>query len=128
MVKLWLDSDFNRDPDDTWKIVKTVGGAIDILKTEKVDIISLDYDFGNFQENPYIRDLTGLDLISWMRQENVFPFLINIHSSNKLMAKRMFSLLSGISSFNKSCCPYHKFLAFDLETEYAEIREMFRYA
>jgi len=79
MIKLFLD-DERQVPDNSWLKVKTVKDAINFLKNNIVDIISLDHDLGTDKE-------CGYDVLLWI-EEQVFTnsnFVlpeIKIHTAN----------------------------------------------
>jgi hypothetical protein len=46
MIKLYID-DIRNAPDDSWIVVRTITGAIRVLATMAVDVISLDHDISH---------------------------------------------------------------------------------
>jgi hypothetical protein len=47
MTKLYID-DLRNSPDDSWIVVRTLTGAIRVLATMDVDVISLDHDISHY--------------------------------------------------------------------------------
>jgi hypothetical protein len=46
MTKLYID-DLRNSPDDSWIVARTITGAIRVLATMDVDVISLDHDMSH---------------------------------------------------------------------------------
>ena len=90
--KLWLD-DYRFPPDDTWCHVLTSGDAVEFLKNNKVEHLSLDYDLGETQrEKIFAGD--GGDVVNWLAEnENKRPFIVSLHSRNADGRFYMMSLL-----------------------------------
>lgn len=105
-MKLWLDD--IRPAPEGWTHVKTVQDAITFLKTGQVTEASLDHDLGACDE--CLRGMTeaqwlveagyksmpncdhfgtGYNLVCWMEENNVWPSLIRVHSSNPVGRQRM---------------------------------------
>jgi hypothetical protein len=84
MIKLFLDDE--RKPPAGWKLVRWPDEAIKLLKTGKVDEISLDHDLGNDKRG------TGYDVILWIEKQvvtNKFnPPKIKVHSANVSARKK----------------------------------------
>lgn len=88
-MNVWMDD--VRDPEYhewivdpiRWTVVRTAQEAWDLLKTGKVEYLSLDHDMG---ENQF----TGYALLCWMEEHNVWskhkPI---VHSMNPVGAMRM---------------------------------------
>jgi hypothetical protein len=91
-IFVWLDDDERRDPDSGWVIVRTADEAIELLKGN-VAMISLDHDLGDIRNDPYPREITGMDVVDWMIENKIFPEIINVHSFNPsralVMAERL---------------------------------------
>ena len=75
-----------REPPANFILVRTVEECKDILKNNKVNILSLDHDMGDDQP-------TGYDLIKWMIENNIYPGVITVHSLNPVGKKNMTQLL-----------------------------------
>lgn len=71
-----------------WVWVRTAEEAIELLRTGKVKVISLDHDLGPFQK-------TGYDVLLWMEENDVWPETIHIHSMNPVGRQRMFAVLEA---------------------------------
>jgi hypothetical protein len=61
----------------------------------------MDRDLCDFRENPYLHEISGEDVVSWMITHGIFPKHIFIHSMNFQGARRMDDALqrAGIESF-----------------------------
>jgi hypothetical protein len=92
---VWLDDQAVRDPEGTWAIVRTADEAISLLMTGQVEMISLDHDLGDVRHDPYPREVTGMAVVEWMWENEVFPKIINVHSWNPSAACRMITYLRG---------------------------------
>lgn len=73
-VNLWVDDDRRPPRDKDWTWVKTAKEAVEVLKSAKVEHLSLDYSLG------YMRG-TVEPVIEWMRN-NYFPSIIDIHTNH----------------------------------------------
>lgn len=83
--KLFLDD--RRDfPEEGFQCVREVKFARTLLSIIKFDFITLDYDLGKDVD-------TGLDLLVWMKKNNIFVPHINIHSDH----------VSGSSQMEEFC-------------------------
>jgi len=90
-MRVWLDDQEVRDPASGWTVVRTADEAIALLVAGGVDVISLDHDLNDLRQDPYPREVTGMDVVNWMVANKVFPKVINVHSFNPDRAKRMVS-------------------------------------
>lgn len=94
-MKVFVD-DFRPTPDG-WVRVYTYEGAIEILKTGKVEQISLDNDLGTKKE--------GYDVAKWIERqvfETTFrPPKIWVHSSNPVAAQNIRSCIVAIERVAK---------------------------
>jgi hypothetical protein len=80
---VWLDDQDVRDPRRPgWTVVRTADEAITLLAAGGVEAISLDHDLRDFRQDPYPREVTGMDVVRWMVANKVFPKVINVHSFN----------------------------------------------
>ena len=77
-MKLFLDDE--RKPPLGWILVRWPEEAIKYLKSDEVEIISLDHDLGNDDHG------TGYDVILWIEEEvmknNFKPPKMIVHSAN----------------------------------------------
>ncbi len=79
---VWLDDQEARDPKSGWTVVRTADEAIELLATGGVEAVSLDHDLNEFRQDPYPREVTGMDVVRWMIANRVFPKVVNVHSFN----------------------------------------------
>ena len=93
-MKVFLD-DLRQTPEG-WTHVYWPDEAIALLKTGKVDEISLDHDLGDDERG------TGYDIILWIEEavatEGFVPPKISVHSANSAARARM---ESGIASIER---------------------------
>lgn len=101
-VKVYLD-DLREAPDEGWIVVRSVEGAIRLLKTNKVSELSVDHDLGN--QTPF----TGYDLLEWLENEVAegksdirVPDTIKIHSANVSARKRMKQAVESIQRMRRA--------------------------
>lgn len=87
-MRVWLDDSPERDPEG-WTVVRTADEAVALLAAGGVEAISLDHDLEDFRQDPYPREVTGMDVVRWMIANGVFPRVINVHSHNSDRAKWM---------------------------------------
>lgn len=94
MFKVFLD-DIRMPPDNSWVIVRDVKQAQHLLRSEAVEVLSLDHDLGD--DVP-----TGYDLVKWIEEEvfhgRLIPPVMKIHSANPVGRKNM---EAGIQSINR---------------------------
>jgi len=86
---VWLDDQDIRDPQTGWTVVRTADEAITLLAAGGVEAISMDHDLEDFRQDPYPREVTGMDVVRWMIANSVFPKVINVHSFNPDRARDM---------------------------------------
>lgn len=105
-MKVFLD-DIRNCPRD-WVRVTRPSDVILLIKTGKVEIISLDHDLGanqNFQLDEYNPDETGYDVLHWIEQavvnDGLIPPKILIHTSNPPARKRMEAAVKQIEKLSK---------------------------
>ena len=94
-MKVFLDDE--RKPPKDWVLVRWPNEAIELLKNQNVQEISLDHDLGDDDIG------TGYDVILWLEEQvaiNKFspPPIIKIHSANTSARRKM---LAGIRSIYK---------------------------
>ena len=92
-MKIFLDD--TRDAPEGWVLAKTADKAINLLRLNKVECISLDYDLGSFYK-------TGYDVLRWIEDkiylsdENFKVPEILIHTQNPVGRARMQAGLDSI--------------------------------
>ena len=79
-MKLFLD-DSREFPSAGYECCRDSKTAILLMSIMKFDFISLDYSLGG--------DDTGMEVLVWMKQNNVFVPHINIHSNNIFGMEKM---------------------------------------
>lgn len=84
MINVFLDDE--RPCPSNFHIARSVKTCIRLLKRNKVNILSLDYDLGISQPN-------GMDLVRYMVAHNLYAKNIIIHSANPFGRFRMYSVL-----------------------------------
>lgn len=96
-MKVYLDD--IRKPPAGWKLVKWPDEAIKLLKTGKVEEISLDHDLGDDERG------TGYDVVLWIEKAVVTkkfnPPKIKVHSANVSARKKMELGIKSIQRFTK---------------------------
>lgn len=95
-MKVWLDD--WRDEPEGWVWTYTVAETIELLKTGKVDEISLDYDMGEFEP-------TGIKVLDWMNEQVRTgwqpPRKIWVHSQDPYGTAAMRKLAKKIAAYCK---------------------------
>ena len=93
-MKVYLDDE--RSTPDGWERVFWPDEAIELLKTGKVEEISLDHDLGDDSRG------TGYDVLLWIEEQvhvnNFKPPKIYVHSANNSASEKM---NRGIKSIEK---------------------------
>ena len=84
MINVFLD-DLRPNPPG-FKLARTAEQAIHYLKTEKIRILSLDYDLNS----PLA---TGYNVVLFMVENQLYPRKIIIHSANPFGRRRMLNTL-----------------------------------
>lgn len=74
-MKLFLD-DIREFPESGYQCVRDAKTAKMLLGIMKFDFVTLDYDLGTEED--------GLDVLMWMKENNVFVPHINIHSDHSI--------------------------------------------
>ena len=91
-MKLYLDDE--REAPKDWVLVKTVEAAINMLKTGRVEEISLDHDLGN-------EFLNGMDVLRWLEGsywiDNFHIPYVRIHTANVAVREKMQSAADVIN-------------------------------
>ena len=80
-MNLFLD-DRRACPKGEYDICRTADDAISFLSRKKYTYITLDYDLGYGEK-------TGLDVLIYMKENNIFVPRINIHSSHIFGRRKM---------------------------------------
>jgi hypothetical protein len=95
-MRLWLD-DERTMPVDFDVHVRTAAEAIDILKTQKVSLVSLDHDLGPPEAG------TGYDVAKWVEQMAFYGALKRlewrVHSANPVGRRNMSSSMENAERF-----------------------------
>ncbi len=96
-MKVYLDD--IRKPPAGWALVKWPDEVIKLLKTGKVEELSLDHDLGDDERG------TGYDVILWIEKQ-VFTKgfkapKIKVHSANVSARKKMVQGIKSIEKFSK---------------------------
>ena len=99
-MKVYLDD--VRGTPEGWVRVYWPEEAIELLKTGKVEIISLDHDLGENDRGIDGRPATGYDVILWI-EEQVFvngfsPPVMRVHSDNSSAREKMEAGIRAIES------------------------------
>jgi len=90
-MKVFLD-DIRNAPDDTWTVVRTAQGCIDLLMGRTVTELSLDHDLGTYVGNT---EITGYNVLLWLEQvayempDFPLPEKVFVHSANPIGKRRM---------------------------------------
>jgi hypothetical protein len=79
-VRLFVDD--TREFPNGYQCCRDANTAILMLSAMKFEHISLDYSLGKDRK-------TGLDILIWMKENNVFVPEINIHSNNIIGVEKM---------------------------------------
>ena len=83
-MRLYLDD--ARSFPAGWDGCRCTETAKELLSLNSYDLISLDYDLGYDRE-------TGLDLLYWMKENDIFVPRINIHSTHPYGRKLMWDFV-----------------------------------
>lgn len=96
-MRVFLDD--MRTPPDGWILVAWPDEAIELLKTGKVEQISLDHDLGDDDKG------TGYDVVLWIERAVALhgfkPPQILVHSANISARKKMEAGISSIDRLTK---------------------------
>lgn len=97
-MRVFLDDE--REAPEGWKPVYTAPQCIELLKTGKVDELSLDHDLGG-DDDPSIG--TGYQVVCWV-EEQVFmhdfsPPAMYIHSANAPGRQKMKQVIRKIEEY-----------------------------
>ena len=97
-MKLYLD-DVRNPSDGTWTLAKDAYKCIALLKSGKIEVLSLDHDLG--ENTP-----TGYDVLKWMEKvtalgEFIPPKEILVHSANPVGRGVMDAAINSIRRFEK---------------------------
>lgn len=114
VTDLWLDDDNNRKPPTftdcglCWTWARTADEAIEMLKSGTVQFASLDHDLadshyfafflseesGGQLDTSKCKEKTGLDVLLWMEENNVWPVAgIRIHTMNTVRKPVMLEIV-----------------------------------
>jgi len=96
-VRIWLDDERPMPEEGFDTHVKTAQEAIALLKTGKVEFISLDHDLGPPEAG------TGYDVAAWMEEQafncNLEQVGWNVHSANPVGVKKMEAALNNANKW-----------------------------
>lgn len=92
-MRVWLDD--MRKPPFGWEWAKTATAAIDLLKTGKVEEISLDHDLKEIHYGGGAADdgETGYAVVLFMHAAKIWPGVIKVHSLSPSGSQRMMAAL-----------------------------------
>ncbi len=80
-MRLFVD-DTREFPDSRFQCCRTAAQAKMFLSIMKFEFITLDYNLGHGEE-------TGLDILMWIKENNIYVPEINIHSNHIVGKERM---------------------------------------
>ncbi|MEW9698825.1 cyclic-phosphate processing receiver domain-containing protein [Paenibacillus sp. SI8] len=86
MIHVYLD-DLRPCPQG-FTLARTADECKLILESCDVDILSLDHDLGWGSQH------TGMDVVIWMVQQQIFPRTVYIHTSSPSACTNMFQMLN----------------------------------
>lgn len=89
-MNVWLDDE--RPAPEGWILCRWPEQVIDLIKTGKVEWISLDYDLG--EDSGYSNPRTGYDVITWLEEQVINHGMTSIpviflHDQNPISKKKM---------------------------------------
>lgn len=90
-INLYVDD--LRDCPEGYVVARTAERALEILREQKVGILTLDHDLGE-DENEVLLP-TGYDLVKQFCQEGLFVDKIYIHTDNGVGRTNMYETLKG---------------------------------
>lgn len=98
MMKIWLDD--IREAPEGWIQCKSPMTVIDLVRSNKVEEISLDFDLG-------LLEPSGIIVLDWIEVQvyTGFPIdipIMHVHSSNPVGRKRMQLLINKINVLKPS--------------------------
>jgi len=108
-MNLWLD-DYRAPPIKSelfWEWAKTADEAIAILKKGNIEFASLDHDLAEEhyyaydgpgdKEDKQFKEKTGMAVLDWMQENNVWPVAgVRIHTMNTARKPIMLALVQKI--------------------------------
>lgn len=101
MTKLYID-DLRNSPDDSWIVARTITGAIRVLATMDVGVISLDHDIshhvsvdGNARPFACVENFSAVCYFIGEKYKGLSPPSIILHTSNPVGAQRMRHILDA---------------------------------
>jgi hypothetical protein len=96
-MKVWLDD--QREAPEGWVRTKTANETIELLKSGRVEVLSLDHDLGEDESAG-----TGYDVLLWLEEElrtvgfRLLP-IMKAHSANSAVRPRMEQAIEQIRRF-----------------------------
>jgi hypothetical protein len=85
MINVFLDD--KRSAPKGFYLVRTAQQCIKVLKSENINVMSLDYNLGS-------REPTGYRVVKYMVRNKLFPRKIIIHSNSPRGRSKMYDLLT----------------------------------
>lgn len=99
---MYIFLDDERPAPHDWKLVQTPQEVIDLLKTGKVEAVSLDHDLGDDEGIG-----TGYDVLRWIEEEvaleGFVPPDMKVHSANPAARVRMEQAIKKIRQLYSIC-------------------------
>ena len=93
-MKLFVD-DIRNPPDGSWWLARDYQGAIDLLQSCNISIVSLDHDLGTGQ--------SGYDIAKWIEKQVFLHQMqapeILCHSQNPVGKKNILAVVEAIEKF-----------------------------
>lgn len=85
MRRLFVDDERNPPNEQLWDVARSYDEAIEMLKTEPYDVVSLDHDIASYDEDG--RERTGSDVLNYLVELKVYqdihaPQFVYVHSAN----------------------------------------------
>ena len=98
-MKVWLDD--QREAPEGWVRTKTANETIELLKSGRVEVLSLDHDLGEDETSG-----TGYDVLLWLEREAQAKRFkrqidIRVHSANSAARPRMEQAIEQIKRYVK---------------------------
>lgn len=103
-LKLFVD-DWRNPPDDTWTLIRTISGAVNILVNQDVELLSLDHDIAHElagQEDAIIKKYMACEekyavvatVVTLLPKERR-PKKVILHTASPVGAANMKQILTG---------------------------------
>lgn len=103
---LWVYLDDLRTPPRGWVLTETPEETIELLKTGRVEKLSLDNDLG-LGHDERGRERDGYSVLRWLEEEVEFsgfisPNVITVHSGNPVARNRMQTVINRLEKSKKN--------------------------